>query len=163
MRLKPDGSLDYRPTPPSSRPAPARTAEELERMRDGLVEELLRGTPAAYTRGGEETDRHGLLAGTRTPAACRYRLGPVAFPPCLLLRPGRQSVEQLGIAVHAGAGQPDRQTMPVFIASPDHLQGHRDPVGRPIIPPTSLPPPAHHATASGNFVPAHRRAIWRGP
>jgi hypothetical protein len=43
MRLKPDGSLDYRPSPPSSRPAPARTAEELERMRDRVVEELLRG------------------------------------------------------------------------------------------------------------------------
>ena len=43
MRIKPDGSLDYRPSPLSSRPAPSRTAEELERMRDELVEELLRG------------------------------------------------------------------------------------------------------------------------
>jgi hypothetical protein len=54
MRLKPDGTLDYRPTPPSSRPAPARTAEELERMRDELVEELLRDKPTLTREEAEE-------------------------------------------------------------------------------------------------------------
>jgi hypothetical protein len=45
VRLKEDGSLDYRPATPSSRPLPARTAEELDQMRDELIEELVRDHP----------------------------------------------------------------------------------------------------------------------
>ena len=67
------------------------------------------------------------------------RLGPEPFPPRYPGRPRRQAVEQLGIAVHAGARQPDRQAVPPLIALPDQRQGCRDPVGR-AVPPTRNAP-----------------------
>jgi hypothetical protein len=65
------------------------------------------------------------------------------------IRPVRQAVQQLGIAVHAGAGQPDRQSMPALIGLVDQRQRRRDPVGRLVFLPTPFPTLAHHAIASG--------------
>jgi hypothetical protein len=53
MRLKPDGSLDYRPVDPlqSGR---GRTAEELDRMRERILENMLHAHPGMTRERAED-------------------------------------------------------------------------------------------------------------
>jgi hypothetical protein len=102
MRLKPDGTLNHRPAPPTQ-PWDQMTVEE---QRQQLIDELLHYHPTMTPETAAELiDAAFWASGLSTPAC--HRRCPAAAPPDLLLRPRCQPVEQFGVPVHppcAGGG-----------------------------------------------------------